>query len=115
DNGFVVGSLQGFTLYFESDRVDLAATSCFGPRHIYAVSYTPAKGFSAVTKVVGLNGMQAGDDDSQVSVSPDRKTIYWTGLRPMQGIYAIYAGQLNSDGSVTNAHPVVRVAFAQPL
>ena len=91
DNAFVVGSLaSGGTLFFESDRVDLAGVTCGSKKHLFQATFAPDGGVSAVTRVPGLNGAGPDDEDSQPYVSPDGTTAYWTAVRLSPPFYGIY-------------------------
>ena len=117
DNPFVVGSLTtGGTVYFESNRVDAAATACGSIRHIYYTEYSPAGGgsFSAVQLVPGLNGAGVSDEDVQPFVTPDKSKAYWTAIRSTSPAYGVFSADL-SGGSYTNVHPVALPTYAPPF
>ena len=110
DNGFVVGDLlHGATFYFESRRVDPAAGSC-GSLHRICRTYFPPAGPN--TPVEFLPGLGTADDDTQISVSPDQKEIYWTSVRG--GKYGIFTADLQANGSYGNIRPVVTGVTASP-
>src|SRR6266702_1522897 len=115
DNPFVVGSLTtGGTVYFESNRVDAAATACGSIRHIYYTEYSPAGGgsFSPVQLVPGLNGSGVADEDTQPFITPDKSKAYWTGIR--SAAYGVFSADL-SGGNYINVHPIALPTFVPPF
>lgn len=118
DNPFVVGSISaGATLYFESNRVDNAATACDTSghnNHIYYTTYDPSGGgsFSPVQKVNGINGVANGDDDTQVFVTPDKTSVYWTALR-VGTAYGVFTADL-SGGNYINVRQIVTPNYGSP-
>ena len=101
-------------MYFESNRVDPAGTTCSSIRHVYSTEYSPAGGgsFSAPQLVPGLNGTATGDEDTQPFVAPDKSKAYWTGIRSTA--YGIFSADLSS-GNYINVHPVALPTFVPPF
>jgi hypothetical protein len=108
DNGFVVGTKSAFRLYFESKRVNAAATTCGGKSRIWRTDYTSSGGYTAPVLVPGLS--TSTSDDTQVAVSPDGATVYWTSNR--NGVTGIFAGTFNGNSSLKNVHAVATVNYA---
>ncbi|MBL0349785.1 MAG: hypothetical protein IPP68_05355 [Elusimicrobia bacterium] len=111
DNGFVVGDLlHGATFYFESSRVDTAASSC-GSLHRICRTYFPPAGVN--TPIQFLPGLGTANDDTQISVSPDQKEIYWTSVRA--GKYGVFTADLQPNGTYGNIRPVVTGVTTPPF
>lgn len=117
DNPFIVGDLSsGIDIYFESNRTTLACTGSQTEKHIYHTFYNPNNDtFSAITKVAGINGTYAGDDDTQFFITEDKKHAYWTAVRkkPGEEMYAVFTADL-VGGAFVNARPVVIPNFTAP-
>lgn len=115
DNGFIVGTLSGgLTLYFESNRGDLAGTTCRadGKNRLYFTNYTTATGFSAPQLVPGLDGGLANEDDVQISITPDKQTVFFT--RAHSTAYGVFTADWN--GSIfTNVRQIISPNFAAPF
>lgn len=116
DNPFIVGDLaNGVDLYFESDRADINCTSKQEKKHIYHTFYNPSKDqYSAITKVVGINGVDAEDDDTQFYISADKQHAFWTAVRPARAQYGIFTADV-VNGVFVNARPVVEPTTSAPF
>lgn len=109
DNGFVVGDLQsGTTFYFESTRVDNAATSCGSAHRLFRTHFPPSGPPTPIEPVPGL----AGGDDAQPFVSPDQQEIYFTSVR--NGFYGVFTADRQGNGDYGNIRPVVTGTTAPP-
>lgn len=110
DNGFVIGDLQrGTTFYFESTRVDPAASACGAQHRLFRAHFPPGAPHTGVSLVPGL----AGGDDSQPFISPDQKQIYWTSVR--DGQYGVFTADLQPNGDYGDIRPVLTGTTAPPF
>lgn len=114
DNGFVVGDVStGVDIYWESDRTDLACSSGGAKKHIYHSYFNSTTGiFSAAELLPGVNSTQAGDEDQQFSISPDKKHVYWTVTR--SNFYGLYTADLVGTAYM-NARPIVAPNYVSPF
>jgi hypothetical protein len=111
----VIGSLgKDLTLYFESNRSDPAGTVCRddGKRRLYFVTYTSGGGFSAPQLVPGLDSGLPNEDDTQISLSQDRKTAFFT--RATNAAYGVFTADW-SGSSFVNIHQIVMPTLAPPF
>src|SRR5262249_699410 len=115
DNGFIIGTLAaGYTLYFESSRNELAGTTCRrdGKHRLYMITYTPGSGFSGLQKDPVLDGGLTNEDDTQISVTQDRSTVFFT--RATNAAYGVFTATW--DGSAyANVQQIVQPNFASPF
>jgi hypothetical protein len=115
DNAFIVGTVTGgFTLYFESNRNDLAGTACRGDgkNRLYFVTYNSMTGFSSPQAVPGLDAGAVNENDVQISLTQDKQTVYFT--RSTNTAYGIFTGTWNG-ASFTGVHQIVTPNFAGPF
>lgn len=109
DNGFPIGDLQrGTTFYFESTRVDTAASACGSQHRLFRAYFPPGAPHTGIELVPGL----AGGDDTQIFVSPDQKEIYFTSVR--NGQYGVFTATLQPGGDYGDIRPVVTGTTAPP-
>jgi hypothetical protein len=111
DNAKVVGEVStGVTLYFESNRSDLAGTgTTCGQRTVYMATLVGGV-FSPVVPIPGV--ATATSDDSQ-PFTADQQSLYWSTVRGSQ--YGVFVATLGSDGSFGDAHAVVTPTTAPPV
>jgi hypothetical protein len=97
DNVHVVGSQAAATVYFDSDRADLAGTSCGSAKRVYQASFSNGV-FGPVSEVPGIN---AGVQDKQLFVTADKTKAYWTSVRTYNGVLTqgIFSAELQGGGS----------------
>ena len=115
DNGFIVGTLSGgLTLYFESSRDDLAGTTCRadGKNRLYFTNYTTATGFTAPQLVPGLDGGLPNEDDTQISLTPDKQTVFFT--RAHSTAYGVFTADWNGT-TFTNVRQIISPNFVAPF
>lgn len=112
DNPFIVGTQSDYVLYFESDRVDEAGTKCGGKRRIFQTIYTEGK-FLPPALTPGLSTVKDGED-TQPSVSPNGKEMYWTSIR--NSTWGIYAGDRSlKTGEITNVRSLALLNLTPPF
>ncbi len=115
DNGFIVGTLAaGYTLYFESNRATAAGSSCRGDgkSRLYMVDYTPGSGFGTPQAVPGLDLLEAGESDTQISVSADKSKVYFT--HSSNTAYGVYTAGW-SGSTYSGLVQIVTPNFASPF
>ncbi len=111
DNAKLVGELTGFTLYFESNRGDVAGTgTTCGQRTVYMTTFA-AGAFTPVVPIPGI--ATTTSDDSQPFITLDQQTLYWSTVRGSE--YAIATATLQPDGTFGPSHPVVTPTTAPPV
>src|SRR5262249_49655408 len=114
DNGFVVGDLSGnVTLYWESHRGADDGSACGGARHLYQSTFEPlTNSWTDIQAVPGINAtpdlaVDSPPDDSQISLTPDKATAYWTSVRSYNSAltYGIFTATWDAVNSTyANVH-----------
>ncbi|HEX4417734.1 MAG TPA: hypothetical protein VH165_07535 [Kofleriaceae bacterium] len=111
DNAKIVGELAtSVTIYFESNRADLAGTgpTC-GQRTLYTTTY--ANG--AFTPVARVAGIATADSDDNQPFTADQQTLYWTSVR--SNSYGIFTASRGTNGAFGAIHQIVTPTFVPPV
>lgn len=113
DNGFLVGTDDDLTLYFESTRTTPDAGPCGTANNIFRTRRIDGV-WGSVEPVPGVNGAAPEEEDVQPSLSADGSEIFWTSVRASDGVYGLYRADAEGAG-FTDARPFLRIAsFAGP-
>ena len=82
DNAFIIGDMNNATIYFESKRTNLAGTTCGSKIRLYYSTVTNGA-LSPAQEVPGVNGTgsDSTDTDTQIALSENKSTAYWTSIR----------------------------------